>query len=93
MVLMSGNRVVCGDNRTLGGSLLFPTMATVTGNMLIHPTGKDRQGLPVFVAFGVEGGHYAYNGNLFQRGATILPARTGPAPNAADYWPFLNTGM
>jgi hypothetical protein len=93
MVLMSGNRVVCGDNRTLGGSLLFPTMATVTGNMLIHPTSKFRQGLPVFVAFGVEGGHYAYNGNVFQRGATILPARTGPAPNAADYWPFLNTGM
>lgn len=91
MVLMSGNRVMCGDNRTLAGSLMFTTMATVTGNMMVHPTGDPKRELPAFVAFGVDGGHYAFNGNIFQRGARILPPRTAPSPAAADYWPFLNT--
>jgi hypothetical protein len=92
MVLMTSNRVICGDNRTLGGTLLFVTMATVTGNMLIHPP-AGRGGLPVFAAIGIDGGHYAYNGNLFYQGATIVPPRTTPAPNPGDFWPFLNTEL
>jgi hypothetical protein len=91
MVLMSGNRVICGDNRTLGGTLMFATMATVTGNMMIHRTDGDQRGLPVFVALGLDDGRYAYNGNVFHRDARILPARTSPLPNPKDFWPFLNT--
>jgi hypothetical protein len=90
MVLMSSNRVICGDNRTLGGTLFFVTMATVTGNMLVHPA-PGRGELPVFASIGAEGGHYAYNGNLFYRGANILPPRTSPPPNPINFWPFLNT--
>ncbi|WP_068076547.1 DUF6519 domain-containing protein [Novosphingobium lentum] len=93
MVMLSSNRVVCADNRTLAGTLFFPTMATVTGNMMAHPTsntGTSGQ-LPVFIAIGLEGGHYAYNGNVFSRGATILPPRTFPQPDPKDFWPFLNT--
>jgi hypothetical protein len=59
--------------------------------MMIHPTDGGRQELPVFIALGIENGRYAYNGNVFHRGAQILPARTSPAPNAKDFWPFLNT--
>jgi hypothetical protein len=91
MVLLNGNRVVCGDSRTVGASLTFATMVTATGNMLVHPTGNDKREVPVFISLGVEGGHYAINGNLFQRGARIFPARTAPAPDPVDYWPFLNT--
>jgi hypothetical protein len=92
MLLMSSNRVMCGDNRTLGGSLWFVTMATVTGNMLVHPPG-GRTDLPVFASIGAKDGRYAIDGNLFYRGARILPPRTTPPPNQSDYWPFLNTEL
>lgn len=91
MVLMSHNRVICGDSRTLGGTLIFTTMATVTGNMMAHPTGNSSRQVPVFVSLGLEDGSYAFNGNVFHRGASILPPRTSPSPSAADFWPFLNT--
>jgi len=91
MVLMTSNRVVCGDNRTMGGTLFFVTMATVTGNLLFHPPSQDREQLPVFACIGAEGGRYAINGNIFYRAANILPPRTTPPPNPGDFWPFLNT--
>ena len=88
MLVMSSNRVMC-DQRSLGGALWFVTMATVTGNMMVRPAGRDTG--PVFTSLGAEGGHYAFNGNLFYRFASIVPLRTSPAPDPRDYWPFLNT--
>ena len=90
MVLMTSNRVICGDNRTMGGTLFFVTMATVTGNMLFHPPAA-RAELPVFASIGAKAGHYAFNGNIFYRGAKIIPPRAGPPASVPDIWPFLNT--
>jgi hypothetical protein len=89
-LVMSSNRVACGDRRTMGGSLAFVTVAAVTGNILTQPAAGNAQ-TPVFGSIGVKGGHYAFNGNLFITGAHILPPRTAPAPDPRDYWPFLNT--
>ena len=91
MLLMTANRVVAPDLRTLGGALFFVTMATVTGNLMTKPAPPDGPGGIVFGAVGVDGGHYAFNGNVFNRSAMLLPPRTFPAPDPADYWPFLNT--
>jgi hypothetical protein len=90
MLLMNSNRVMCGDNRTMAGTLFFVTMATVTGNLLFHPPG-GRAELPVFASIGAEGGHYAFSGNIFYRGAKIIPPRAGPPASVSDIWPFLNT--
>ena len=91
-IVMTGNRVVCADARTIAASLWFPTLATVTGNILLHPRATSvavPSVIPVFASIGLATGAYAYAGNVFYTGAFIVPARTAPAPTPD--WSFLNT--
>jgi hypothetical protein len=93
MIVMTGNRIVCADVRSLAAALFFPTLATVTGNMFIHSEPTVVIGGPgqrVFSSIGLETGAYAYTGNVFVSGAYIVPARTAPQPTPD--WSFLNTG-
>jgi Family of unknown function (DUF6519) len=93
MIVMTGNRVICADERSLAAALFFPTMATVTGNMFLHSEPTVVIGGPggrVFSSIGLETGAYAYAGNVFYTGAYTFPARTTPQPTPD--WSFLNTG-
>jgi hypothetical protein len=91
MIVMTGNRVVCADARTIAATLWFPTLATVTGNMLIHPQANPSAvgTVPAFASIGLATGAYAYAGNVFHTGAFIVPLRVAPAPTPD--WSFLNT--
>ena len=90
MVLLTGNRVICPDVRTSAATLFFPTEAAVTGNVMIHPTSATGSfSHAVFTSVGLQGGSYAYAGNVFRSGAFITPPRASAA--ATTDWDFLNT--
>ena len=91
MIVMTGNRVVCADARTMAASLWFSTLASVTGNMLLHPQANPSAvgAVPVFSSVGLATGAYTYAGNVFHTGAYILPVRVAPAPTPD--WSFLNS--
>ena len=90
MVLLTANRVICPDSRTSAATLFFPTEAAVTGNVMIHPTvAQGTFNHSVFTAVGLQGGSYAYAGNVFRSGAFITPPRA--ATGATTDWDFLNT--
>ena len=90
MVLLTANRVICPDSRTSAATLFFPTEAAVTGNVMIHPTvAQGTFNHSVFTAVGLQGGSYAYAGNVFRSGTFITPPRA--ATGATTDWDFLNT--
>jgi len=91
MIVMIGNRLICADARTIAASLLFPTLATVTGNMLIYPQANPSAvgSVPAFASIDLATGAYAYVGNVFHAGAYIRPVRV--APELTPDWSFLNS--
>jgi len=88
-VLLTANRVLTADARTIAAALLYPAVAAVTGNAFVQ-TGAGTQGAaPAFVSIAEPIARIEVMANVIIDGALIVPARATSAP--ATSWNFLNT--
>jgi hypothetical protein len=87
-VLLTANRVTTPDTSTMAAALLFPTIAAVTGNVLVQSGSETNAVAPCFGLL-AEAAEFEVMANVIHATAIVLPARSNAA--ATTSWNFLNT--
>jgi hypothetical protein len=88
-VLLTANRVTTPDVGTSAAAVLFPAVATVTGNAFIQAKKEAQTAAPALVFLAERLAVFEVAANVIFANAIILPARSNPGATTA--WNFLNT--
>jgi len=88
-VLLTANRVTTQDTGTAAAAILFPTIAAVTGNVLIQTGSTTGTVAPSFALLAERTAAIEVTANVIHASAIVFPPRNNTAP--VTNWNILNT--
>ena len=89
-VLLTANRVLTADARTVAGSIINPATAAVTGNVFMQTSGPAGvANAPAFMLLSDGGIPFEVAANVIHTTSIITPSQRASPPATAS-WDFLN---